>query len=290
MNRYKKVILTILSGILILLAGGVNALNIKEKTARPGEYLSQFAAQNNIDANHTLIILDIDDTIITSPPGQWLGRSVMFYGLMQDAIKQYPDWPQQQVAEYLDPLLVAIYQRTPLDLTDPSLPQVINQLRVQGFQVIGMTSRGLLTKEATLWQLHQAGIIFSETGLPKTISLSDNRSFVIESGVAFVSHGNRKGEVLQAIVKDTEIALPDINHVVMIDDQERHLTNVAQTLTGQNYTPVLCTYPATQKPYNHREAIQQLQHFLKQWESDIVMKNMMLNDPFTQSVMASSRQ
>nr|WP_283777704.1 DUF2608 domain-containing protein [Sansalvadorimonas sp. 2012CJ34-2] len=268
-------------------SAGAFSKDIEEKNAQPGEYLAnRFTGRHQL--NHTLILLDIDDTVLTSPAGQWLGSSVMFFGLMDEALQKHPDWSRRQAADYLDPLLLHIYTKVPMILVDPSLPKAINDLKKRGATVIGMTSRGLITKDVTLWQLEQCGISFSDTGSRKNTKLPDGRVSLIENGVVFVSHGNRKGEVLNSLLNDKAEPFRDIQHITMIDDQKRHLIDIGETLTEQFYIPVLCTFPDSQPKYNHTLAVQQLRNIVKQEkDSDSIIKEMMNSDPFTMALMKS---
>ncbi len=289
MNRYKKAILTILTGLLMLTEAEAFSGEIEEKTALSGLYLTSTLA-NETRLDQTLIVLDIDDTILASPTGQWLGASVMFYGLMKETLERNPDWSKRQAADYLDPLLVHLYRRIPLDLVDSTLPEVIDTLKKRGARVIGMTSRGIVTKEVTLWQLSQFGVTFTDTGSQRDILLPEARTSLIEHGVVFTGHGNRKGEVLDFLLKEGQTTLSNIfsniHRIIMIDDQVRHLVDVGNTLTEQTFTPVLCTYPATQPEYNHKEAVLQLRQFLKLWKDrDKVISEMIENDPFTKTMV-----
>ena len=121
-------------------------------TSQPGQFLKEWMQANNFPKD-TLVVLDLDDTTITTPEGQWLGRSDMFYDLLDREQKKYPEKNKDQLAAMIDPLLIAIYERVPVVATDHKLPSVIRSMQERGVQVIGMTSRGHTTKEVTLYQL-----------------------------------------------------------------------------------------------------------------------------------------
>ena len=143
---------------------------VTETTSQPGEFLKAlFVRDDNL--TKTLIILDLDDTTITSPDGQWLGRSDMFYDLLTRQQKMSPNSSRAELSERIDPLLVAVYHRVPVVLTDPELPGVIATLKKQGGTVIGMTARGKKVREVTLKQLEATGIEFSDIGESRWLKL-----------------------------------------------------------------------------------------------------------------------
>ena len=256
----------------------------QETTGHPGEYITQWLSQAEKPAN-SLIILDIDDTILTTPQGQWLGNSQMFYTLLEQALVDNPNWSRLQAAEHIDTLLLAIYPRVPFSLTDPELPLALDQARQQGARVLGMTSRGLSMKAVTHWQIDQAGIHFSTTGSPKQMKLDHSRFSILEQGIAFVSHGNRKGEVLAHMLTEETAILPDIERILVIDDRQKHLDDIAATVTSIPVTTVLCTCPASQRVYQPEIAKQQLKTFLHHWRNDTFIQNLLKTNAYAQSFL-----
>ena len=118
------------------------------KTVQPGKYLETLLPHEG-DLSNTLVILDLDDTVITSPEGQWLGRSEMFYDLLNKELKASPGRSKKEIAEAIDPLLIEVYKRVPVVLTDKCLPEAIKQYQKKGALVIGMTARGHMLWDTT---------------------------------------------------------------------------------------------------------------------------------------------
>ncbi|WP_281648137.1 DUF2608 domain-containing protein [Parendozoicomonas sp. Alg238-R29] len=261
--------------------------NQQESTDQPGIYLQEWlekCPQNACLPETILIILDIDDTVLTTPHGQWLGSSAMFYGLLAETQQQYPGWTRKQAAEHIDVLLSAIYPRVPLQLTDTSLPQTLHTLRDKGFRVSGMTSRGLGVKDVTLWQLQQANIEFMGTQFSSPHTTLNEPSIRIESGVVFVGHGNTKGDILKKLLAK-EPQFQNIEKVIVIDDRQKHLDDIQSSVTDREIVTVLCSYPQSRVPYNNEQGRVQMKAFLEQWRDDAVIGHLINNDRYTQSLL-----
>ena len=261
------------------------------KTPAPGQFLQHWAQEVKAP-QQLLLLLDLDDTSITSPEGQWLGRSDMFYYLLDREMATHPDKSKQEVAERIDPLLVEVYRRVPVIPTDNKLPAIVEQLKSKGVTVLGFTARGRGINEVTLEQLDKTGIHFTDTGPSRFLPIDDKRSFRMERGVVFVSHGNRKGETLVSLLKKGVLAKPA--RVMLIDDRQRHLDDMAQALSGYDaridFQPVLCSYLEGKKPFAAQESERQLLDFLYQWRKDEVIGSVIRNDLFTQDFIKRCKQ
>ena len=267
--------------------------NEVQSTSEPGRLLGQWFREGRITKD-SLVIMDLDDTTITTPEGQWLGRSDMFYDLLEQQVRLYPEKKKDQIANAIDPLLTAVYERVPVITTDATLPQVIEQMRGQGVKVIAMTARGKQIRDITLQQLDWVGIKFSDLGEPRWVKLDEIRTFRIEkNGVVFVSHGNRKGEVLTQMMKEGKLG--NFKNIIFVDDRRKHLVDVKKSLeTFQNkiqnkiqYNPVLCTYLDKVTPYNSAQAHRQLIEFLSERKNEKEIKQLIKNDLYTQSIISN---
>ena len=271
----------------------INTIEAKEpemefaRTAQPGEFLKQKLEAGEF-GSRTLIILDLDDTTITTPEGQWLGRSEMFYHLVKAEGARFPDKTRQEVVDEIDPLLSLVYKKVPIQLTDSTLPEVFEQLNRKGVTVIGMTARGFPVADATNAQLKQAGVMFSDTGPVRMIAIDKERSFRVEHGVVMVGQGNKKGEALVALLEQEVLSMPD--RVMLVDDHQRHLDSVRDSLNSYKtdiaYMPVLCTFLDGRKSFDPVESEQQLLSFLYQWRHDSQIEAFVKQDVFSQRFIA----
>ena len=256
-------------------------------TSQPGLFLQQTFNDGTLN-NQSLVILDLDDTTITTPEGQWLGRSEMFYYLVDREMQRNPGRTRQSIVDEIDPLLTMVYGKVPVQLTDETLPDTINHLISKGVTVIGMTARGLPVADATRRQLKEVGITFSDTGAERFIALPGDRQFVVEHGVVLAGQGNKKGEVLIALIENK--LLPKPERVMLVDDNDRHLDSVQQAVMSFDsditYVPVLCTYLKGKKRFDSVESEQQLLDFLYQWRHDRAVSNFVDQDAYSQGFIA----
>ncbi|WP_062262746.1 DUF2608 domain-containing protein [Endozoicomonas arenosclerae] len=284
MNKYK-----LLAGVLLTMlmtAHSLAEIVARDKTPQPGQYLKSLLAQYPYP-DDILIILDLDDTTITSPQGQLLGRSDMFYYLLDKEQKAHPDKTKEELAESIDPLLVEVYKKVAVVPTDEELPGVLDNLRERGIKVIGMTARGRKIADVTQMQLERAGIHFTDTGPEKVFKLSGDRSIKLIHGVVMVSHGNKKGETLVELLKKGAFKRP--SQVVMIDDRESHLNDMSEALNSYDakirFNPVLCTYLETQPEFDKFASEDELLEFLHNYQQDPEVKKTIKEDPYTQKVI-----
>ncbi|PJE78660.1 hypothetical protein CI610_02397 [invertebrate metagenome] len=285
-HRIEKSIMAVHTNKTVSNPDRPNEKKAVEKTPKPGHFLTHWL--KTIDhPERILLLLDIDDTLITTPPKQWLGRSELFYDYLRREQHRQPQKTQVEIASQIDPLLIAVYERTPSILTDSTLPEAIEQLRKKGIIVLGITSRGEQLWPLTLKQLTQKNIVFSSITTEKQFSNKNKMPITIREGIIFASHGNTKGETVRALLKTSWIK-PSIKHIVMIDDQQRHLNSVGDTLVDYpalSFQPILCIFPQTSAPYNASEAEQQLEQFLWQWRNDPVIKKLVQEDLFTRQIL-----
>ena len=261
-------------------------------THQPGAFLKHWMEAHDYPSD-TLVILDLDDTAITTPDGQWLGQSAMFYDMLNPLKQRYPDKRTSELAHVVDPLLTEVYKRVPVIATDPLLPDVLKALIDRDITVIGMTARGGNMADVTMMQLSKAGIRFSELDeTSRRIDLDSHRQFRVEqAGVVFVSQGNSKGETLVQLLNRDFIKRPE--RVIFIDDRKKHLNSVFESLTGYpsaiDYLPVYCSYPETKEKYDSTKARHQLIRFLKESKNIFEVNQLIKQDPYTRDLLSECR-
>ncbi len=280
----------LLAGIaLMTMVQGISVhaeLAQQQETPQPGQYLKKITTQYP-SPDELLIIMDLDDTTITSPKGQLLGRSDMFYHLLGKEQKAHPDKTKKEIAETIDPLLEAVYRRVAVTATDELLPNVLDNLKDRNIVVVGMTARGKAVSAVTQEQLKRANVSFYDTGPLREVELSNGRSIRMEHGVIMVSHGNNKGESLVSLIRQGYLEHP--TQIIMIDDRQKHLDDVAQALTQFDkfirFNPVLCTYLKTTTPFSAVDSEREIVDFLYQWRKDPEINRFIKNDLFTQKMI-----
>ena len=77
---------------------------------------------------------------------------------------------------------------------------------------------------------------------------------------------------------------------MLIDDRKEHLITVGAALEQYNstlpYTPVLCTYPESRKPFDPEVFKQQLLTFIYQWSDDAEVSDLVRQDAFSRRFIA----
>lgn len=260
---------------------------LMQQTPKPGLYLKQWMSSLHF-SQKALVMLDLNDTTITTKNGQWLGRSEMFYYLMTKELKNNPDKNKAKVVEELDPLLTLVYERMPLQLTDPRLPEVIRQLKAKGVTVIGVTARGLALTDVTMKQLQTVGVEFTDTGPSQMLNMPNNKPVRIEHGVVMAGVTNKKGDVVKALLKNKVINQPD--QIMLVDDRKKHLITVSDAVRKYDpnmpHTSVLCTHVSEREAFNPEESEQQLLEFIYQWRNDKKLSNLVQRDAFSKRFLS----
>ena len=284
LDRGKTIVFRVAIGILVMQIYYAMATPRFTETPAPGQFLSQ-SLENRQLGSGALVILDLDDTTITTPEGQWLGRSETFYHMVEQEARLNPDKGRMDIIRDIEALLLMVYPHTRVQLTDPELPEVINRLKARGITVIGMTARGLSLAQITLDQLEKAGVEFSNTGPLRTLLLEGERQVRIDRGIVFAGQQNSKGETLLALQADKVLSIPA--QVMLVDDRKRHLLTVKDALhrhdSNVSYHPVLCTYLADKKAFDPQESEQQLLAFLYEKREDAKIFEAVRQSPFSQS-------
>lgn len=181
---------------------------------------------------NTLILFDIDDTLIT-PVSQTFSSP---YKKMIDEIKAN----KNKYTNYEEIISTWRLNRK-IKLTDSNWPDVINRLKTR-FLVLALTKMDTgpvgkisSTEEWRSQELESLGLLFSS----KTPKLIQNQGSSFYKGVIFTG-SCKKSEALQYHVK-----VSDFEHVVMIDDREEHLTDIKKLCETHNipYTGICFSVP-----------------------------------------------
>ena len=255
------------------------------ETATPGKFLQEWM-DDTTSMQGTLVLLDLDDTSISTPANTWLGSSEMFYQFRDQLREKYPHLTKQQVMARMDPLFLAVFSQTPVILTDHRLPETIDRLKKSGVNVIGITARAPTTSSVTLKQLQQLGLSFSASLKDSHIDMKGNYPVEVKGGVMFVGHGYPKGSALVALLKAGKLGHP--KKIILVDDRDEHLKSTSEALTTWNKTisfiPVLCTYPQGRREgYQDKAAKTELLHLLYDHRENAEFKRLIKYDLYTAS-------
>lgn len=175
---------------------------------------------------HTLVILDIDDTLLL--PIQTLGTDVWFrYRIKQhEAAGMNP-----QVA--LDHALAeweAVRHLTKVKIVEEGSEKIIEEMQKNKIKVMALTTQGLALATRTVQQLCSLGIDVSKTAPSKEdVYFINGHGVLYRQGILFTS-GTPKGQALLKLLDQIDY---HPSHIVFINDKATHLTDVEEALKGK---------------------------------------------------------
>lgn len=256
------------------------------ETPAPGKFLLQWMKQKTLTKN-TVILLDLDDTVFSTPADNWV-RPDVYYNIREEQIKKYPNLTTKEVEHRIKPLLLRVFTSLPYLLTDKQLPKAINTLKAKGFTVLALTAREKRIIPNTLQWLKRLKVNFSRKLADDEIAIKKNNlPIIIKEGVIFVGPAS-KGDALNLLLNSGKLGKPET--ILFIDDRINHLktTTTAVVSRKQNITfiPVLCTYPKiTFKPYEAKQAARILLRFVYDNCEKKEIKALLDSDPYTDEIV-----
>lgn len=186
-----------------------------------------FKDLNNYVTPNTLVILDIDDTLLI--PTQSLGTDVWFrhrWNQYKVAGESASDALEKALAEW-----EGIRQLTQVKIVEEGTAAIIKNLQDKQITVMGLTTQGLALATCTIHNLASLDIILAKTAPSKDDYYFMNGEGVLyRQGILFTS-GTVKGVALVNY-------LDHINYrpkrIVFINDKATHLRDVEEVVTGRN--------------------------------------------------------
>jgi hypothetical protein len=166
-----------------------------------------------------VLIFDIDNTVIET--AQYVGSDQWFYHRLKEYVKQGFD--EQKALQVVLPEWVSIQKRTNVNLVEPITSRVIETWQKNGWEVMGLTSRGLELAERTVWQLQSVGIDFAKASpVLHEMNFKNNPDAIFRDGILYCS-GSGKGSLLFQFFQNSGF-FP--KKVLFVDDKESHLRHV----------------------------------------------------------------
>lgn len=183
-------------------------------------------------APDTLILLDIDDTILV--PIQMLGSDEWF--TYQWKTHENEGMNRVEACEKTLREWEAVRHLTAMELVEPETNATIQDLQAQGFCVMGLTTQGLALATRTVQQLEQHHINLSKTApSPQDYFLSsESHGVLYRHGILFTS-GTKKGKALFQLCEKIGY-FP--KRILFINDKASHLTDV-ETAANERKIPFL---------------------------------------------------
>ncbi len=209
--------------VSFILIQGVLFYNTLSAVILEADHFSELL--NHLKPN-TLVVLDIDDTILV--PAQTLGSDVWFvHQLKKYLTTNSPD-------DALDKALAeweAIRHLTQMKVVEEGTPDIIKELQNKNITVMGLTTQGLALATRTVNQLRDVGVDLSLTAPSKEDHYFINKHGVLyRQGILFTS-GTPKGTALTTLLNTIQFH-PD--HIVFINDKLTHLRDLESGFLGDN--------------------------------------------------------
>ena len=212
-------------------------------------YVNSRISRSHVSAKKVLVVLDIDNTLLTTPKHchspyalqcQYLG-GVAWYSWQRSMLGS-DKHSSSLVANNL-PKLNAIqnflFTLTPMELVEHSIPRVISQIKRQGVQVIIETARSPSMASVTEQQLalHHIQNFWSPWASQQRTQQINQcmKSHQLKKGMfakgVFYVDGSDKGKSLACFLK----AFPEhpVDLVVFVDDSARNIDDIKQALGDQ---------------------------------------------------------
>ncbi|MFT4629377.1 MAG: hypothetical protein ACI8PV_000490 [Dinoroseobacter sp.] len=173
---------------------------------------------------NTLIVLDIDNTLLTSTID--IGGDI-WYQWQTNKLEVKPSEAQKVKCLFQDSIGL-LYELAPMELTENSLPEKIQQWQSGGNSVFALTSRAPKYRAATERELSSKGIDFEASALSPKGDIAPIYREVLKRELSYMkgimmTSGMNKGEMLSYILEKTA---RHFNAIVFVDDSEKNISNV----------------------------------------------------------------
>lgn len=172
---------------------------------------------------NTLIILDIDDTLLI--PVQMLGCDEWFLS----RLKYYKNqgWTSSNGFEKTLAEWEAIRHLTQMEIVEPGTEKIVKKLQDEGYTVMCLTTQGLALATRTKIQLNENHIDLLATTPSKEDHYlnNDGHGVLFRNGILFTS-GSHKGKALFALF-DRLNYMPE--SILFINDKASHLQSIEET-------------------------------------------------------------
>jgi hypothetical protein len=181
--------------------------------------------------DRVLMVFDIDNTILAMEQG--LGADQWYE--WQNELADHDSCSKQNVGNRFA-VQGAVFFASAMRLTQADAPAQVKAIQDSGIPVIALTSRGSEYRLQTFRELRRNGYRFSHSAIGPAggyeqafVPVENGRMSRYEDGV-FMTAGQHKGKMLQALLKKTGTTMPAV--IVMADDKQKNLDAVKETFSA----------------------------------------------------------
>lgn len=173
---------------------------------------------------NVLIVSDIDNTLLTNNGG--LGGDI-WYQWQRGKLAVKPS-PEQTVSCLFEDVIGMLYELSPMALTEPQVPGLIEQWQAQGNPIMLLTSRSPDYRSPTERELNNKGIDASLTALAPSGEADVTYRELLAREMSYsrgimMTTGMHKGDMLAWILTKTGRAF---DAIVFIDDSQHNIDNM----------------------------------------------------------------
>ncbi len=179
---------------------------------------------------YTLVVFDVDYTLFRSRTS--LGTPEWIFHLVKKEKEQGVS--RKESFKKLYPLWMRAQKFNEIELMDPRIPKLFQDIKKKAFAYIALTARQPDAAEITAWQLNKFGIDF---GMTKVAGLNFNGNFksptLYDKGLLLAHDFNKKGEVLAQFLEQIKLQLgkdKTIRRIVFVDDTEKHIYSAQKSV------------------------------------------------------------
>lgn len=186
---------------------------------------------NPDNAKETLLLLDIDDNLITSK--QSLGKDAWFKHFM-GYLQKYKKMEPVDANEEASHLAGTINKITGVTVLQSDIPEIISTLQSMGVTILGLTSRNREFFAATTRQLKSVGLsnLVTTHKNIKSFTIDKKLHAGFKNGIIYAGDMS-KGESLETVMKHPLMKPLDLHlkkRIIMMDDKESHINNILKAI------------------------------------------------------------
>lgn len=230
-----KKLITFLAAYVILASSAQVSIDTTDQFSDVMAFVEEKLEQ--YDKSEILIVLDIDNTILTSQTD--LGGDI-WYQWQDSLLGLKPTTNQQLVKPFLYDVVGILYELGTMQLTDPVVKSYIDNWQKEGITTFALTSRAPNVRAATERELDKRDIHFNKTAIGKlsgdTILMFKNVSYM--NGIMMTT-GLNKGDMLDTILHMTQSSFKEI---IFVDDSYDNVENVKNKFEGSENVNVEIFY------------------------------------------------
>lgn len=192
----------------------------------------------------TLVILDIDNTLIE--PVQTLGSDQWFYHQFEGYVNA--GMSKSKALEKALAEWTAVQSITKVKTIETNIAAIVRTMQEEGFQMMGLTTRGLGLATRTIEQLQTVSIdLYVNSPCSDDHYFMNGQGILFRKGILFTA-GTDKGKTLSKF-----LALIDVQpkRIVFINDKATHIAEVERMASEQGIPFLGLRYGFTDEKVNH---------------------------------------